>query len=195
MDTVWVGIEARGDSFVIKDTERKKLDEAYLGMLKRLKLTPAVPGGTQAQLMPTAPQGGGPKETVPKTQSPGGEPQVQENPGPEQSDHSTQKQQSAVSASGASSGKTTEFPRRKEPEYEYVVESAQIQNGMNSKSTTVMLRDRDGKVLKAFARGAHEELTPGTLLTQVKISLKKQNTVVFNFLESYEITASGKQAA
>ena len=195
MDTVWVGIEARGDSFVIKDTERKKLDEAYLGMLKRLKLTPAVPGGTQAQLMATAPQGGGPKETVPKTQSPGGEPQVQENPGPEQSDHSTQKQQSAVSASGASSGKTTEFPRRKEPEYEYVVESAQIQNGMNSKSTTVILKGRDGKVLKAFARGAHEELTPGTLLTQVKISLKKQNTVVFNFLESYKITASGKQAA
>ena len=195
MDTVWVGIEARGDSFVIKDTERKKLDEAYLGMLKRLKLTPAVPGGTQAQLMPTAPQGGDPKETVPKTQSPGGEPQVQENPGPEQSDHSTQKQQSAVSASGASSGKTTEFPRRKEPEYEYVVESAQIQNGMNSRSTAVILKGRDGKVLKAFARGAHEDLAPGTLLTQVKISLKKQNTVVFNFLESYEITASGKQAA
>ena len=76
-----------------------------------------------------------------------------------------------------------------------MVESAQIQNGMNSKSTTIILKGRDGKALKAFARGAHEELTPGTLLTQVKISLKKQNTVVFNFLESYEITASGKQAA
>ncbi|MGM9605747.1 MAG: Rad52/Rad22 family DNA repair protein [Faecousia sp.] len=175
MDTVWVDIEPRGDSYVIRDSERPKLDEAYLSTLKRLQLTPAAPGGAQAQLTPT----------TPRQSTPASQPSAPVKP-PES--------QNTVAPS-APAGKTTEFPHKTEPEYEYIVESAQVQNGMNSKSTTVMLKGRDGKVTKAFARGAHEDLTPGTLLVQVKLSLKKQNTVVFNFLESYEIAAPVEQAA
>lgn len=195
MDTVWVGIEARGDSYVIKDTERKKLDDAYLGMLNRLKLTPAPPGGTQAQLTPVTQQNNGAKESSPKNAGAQKQPPAQEKAVVGQSAPAAKEQQPKAEDSAAPSGKATEFPHRKEPEYEYIVESAQIQTGMSSRSTTVMLRGRDEKLLKVFARGAHEDLAPGTLLTQVKISLKKQNTVVFNFLESYEIAGLGKQAA
>jgi len=52
MDVVWVDVEKRGKSWVIKDSERARLDKAYTDMLKRLKLTPAQPGGLQSQLTP-----------------------------------------------------------------------------------------------------------------------------------------------
>ena len=55
-------------------------------------------------------------------------------------------------------------------------------------------KDAEGKTVKAFARGLHAALTPGAALTQVKLSVKKQGTVVFYFLESYEL-ADGRRAA
>ncbi len=72
MDTVWVGVEKRGRSIVIVDSERPKLDSAYLAMLKKLKLSPGVPTGAQAQLTPTAPKGGEQKtstEQAPKSEN------------------------------------------------------------------------------------------------------------------------------
>ena len=48
MDMVWVDIEKRGKSWVIKDSERQKLDTAYLAMLKKLHLTTAKAGGVQS---------------------------------------------------------------------------------------------------------------------------------------------------
>ena len=56
MDTVWVNIEKRGKTHVIKESERPKLDNEYLKMLQRLGLTPSPPFGTQAQLTPTPPR-------------------------------------------------------------------------------------------------------------------------------------------
>lgn len=41
MDTVWVNVEKKGKSFIIKPTERGKLDARYLETLKSLGLTPA----------------------------------------------------------------------------------------------------------------------------------------------------------
>ena len=81
-----------------------------------------------------------------------------------------------------------------QPAYEYIVESATVQNGMSSQSTAVVLKDAEGRTVKAFARGLHAALTPGAALTQVKLSVKKQGTVVFYFLESYEL-ADGRRAA
>lgn len=52
LNTVWVEIEKRGRSFVIKDSERVKLDNAYLSALKRLGLTPAAACGIQSLLTP-----------------------------------------------------------------------------------------------------------------------------------------------
>lgn len=52
MDTVWVDIEKRGKSWYIKDSERPKLNKAYIGMLDGLHLMPGKPTGTQSQLTP-----------------------------------------------------------------------------------------------------------------------------------------------
>ena len=48
MDTVFVDVEQRGKSWVIKKGARAKLDKAYLDMLKALKLEPAPAGGLQS---------------------------------------------------------------------------------------------------------------------------------------------------
>lgn len=52
MDAVWVNIEQKGSSYMIVDSERPKLTNAYLTMLKRLSLKPAPPGGLQPDLAP-----------------------------------------------------------------------------------------------------------------------------------------------
>lgn len=52
MNPIWVGIEQKGSSYVIKDAERTRLNNAYLDMLKQLGLLPAQPGGLQPQLTP-----------------------------------------------------------------------------------------------------------------------------------------------
>ena len=174
MDTVWVNIEKRGKTHVIKESERPKLDNEYLKMLQRLGLTPAPPFGTQAQLTPTSP-----RES----------PQTGHTPAPAQQPRETQRQQETVSPQ--ESGNVVDLPQ---PAYEYIVESSNVQKGMSSQSTAVVLKDVEGKTTKAFARGLHAALVPGTALTHVKLSVKKQGTVVFYFLESYEL-ADGRRAA
>ena len=174
MDTVWVNIEKRGKTHVIKESERPKLDNEYLKMLQRLGLTPAPPFGTQAQLTPTSP-----RES----------PQTGHTPAPAQQPRETQRQQETVSPQ--ESGNVVDLPQ---PAYEYIVESSNVQKGMSSQSTAVVLKDAEGKTTKAFARGLHAALVPGTALTHVKLSVKKQGTVVFYFLESYEL-ADGRRAA
>ena len=54
LDTVWVDIEQHGSSFVIKDSERARLDNAYLSALQRLGLQPAAASGIQSLLTPKA---------------------------------------------------------------------------------------------------------------------------------------------
>lgn len=174
MDTVWVNIEKRGKTHVIKESERPKLDNEYLKMLQRLGLTPSPPFGTQAQLTPTPP-----RES----------PQTGHTPAPAQQSQEKGGKQKTVSPQ--KSGNVVDLPQ---PAYEYIVESANVQNGMSSQSTAVVLKDAEGKTTKAFARGLHAALVPGTALTHVKLSVKKQGTVVFYFLESYEL-AGGQQAA
>lgn len=184
MDTVWVNVEKRGKTFVIKGSERPKLDNEYLKMLQRLGLTPAPPCGTQAQLTPTPP-----RETpqAGQTSAPVGEPQRK---GPvAQSSREAGRQ--TETAPPQASGNVVDLPK---PAYEYIVESAHVQNGMSSQSTAIVLKSAGGKTVKAFARGLHAALTPGTALSSVKLSVKKQGTVVFYFLESYEL-AGGQQAA
>ena len=172
MDTVWVNIEKRGKTHIIKESERPKLDNEYLKMLQRLGLTPSPPFGTQAQLTPTPP-----KETR------------QADPPPAQPDREKAGQPEAAAAPAP--GNVVDLPQ---PAYEYIVESTNVQNGMNSQATSVVLKDARGKTVKAFARGLHAALTSGTALTNVKLSVKKQGTVAFYFLESYEL-AGGQRAA
>lgn len=52
MDAIFVDVEKRGRSWIIKKTERPKLDKAYTDYLAKLKLTPAPAGGVQSTLTP-----------------------------------------------------------------------------------------------------------------------------------------------
>lgn len=71
LNTVWVEIEKRGRSFVIKDSERARLDNAYLSALKRLGLTPAAACGIQSLLTPKTLPG----QTAPEENAPAASPQ------------------------------------------------------------------------------------------------------------------------
>lgn len=57
MDTVFVSIEKRGKTFLIKKEERTKLDKTYLDLLRSLNLTPAPAGGVQSELIGQTPAG------------------------------------------------------------------------------------------------------------------------------------------
>ena len=71
----------------------------------------------------------------------------------------------------------------------------EVQKGMKSTSTLVALESADGKIIKAFARGEHPNLTPGVALTAVKLTARRQDTVVFYVLEAYQIVDRRQQAA
>ena len=66
LDTVWVDIERKGKSFVIKNSERAKLDNAYLSALQRLGLKPAAASGIQSLLTPKAV----PEQKTPQNENP-----------------------------------------------------------------------------------------------------------------------------
>lgn len=176
MDAIWVDIEKRGRSFSIPDKERPKLKRAYLNLLDGLHILPAPAGGTQAQLIPKA---------TPETAAEEGLPPEQE----------TQPPASTQTPPPAPAEKTTPFPAPSEPAWEYTVQTAKVQKGMNDLSTNVMLESRDGRRVNAFARGARDDLSFGTRLKNVKLTQRRQDMVVFYILERYEIVQPGHQAA
>ena len=108
MNTVWVQIEQKGKSFIIKDQERPKLDKAYMDMLERLGLAPAQPGGLQSQLTPkadkTAPQDNPTPEVKPQQQPQRQQQQTQPT--------ARQTPPPAQQTPSAESGKVTNFPVR-----------------------------------------------------------------------------------
>ena len=214
MEPVWVDIEKKGKTWYIKSGERQKLNRAYMDLLDRLHLLPAKPGGTAAQLTPkttTENQKGKGQQLPAVPQNGNSAPQTSQGSSPEpampQNVPAAAKQnppapQPAISAPPASvSGPTpsptlqqTPPPSVFQPSYEYVVLSAKIQGGMSGSSTLVELEALDGKRIQAFARGARPELTAGTPITNVKLSVRQQDTVAFYVLETYQI-ADGQQNA
>lgn len=50
-------------------------------------------------------------------------------------------------------------------------------------------------LLYAYVRGARPELVSGVQLSHVKLTTRKQDTVIFYVLETYEVFRSGQQAA
>nr|WP_325204310.1 Rad52/Rad22 family DNA repair protein [uncultured Oscillibacter sp.] len=178
MEPVWVNIEQKGKSWYIQKSERVTLDKAYLSMLNALNLKPAPAGGIQSTL-----EGSG---TEP-VESPENPPQKAGTPAIPPKD-------------GGAAQKGCQVPEKQEeqapePEYEFIVSTAQVQKGMKSKNTFVRLKSADGKEINAFAQGEHLTLVPGAMLTNTKLSTKQQDTVVYFILESYQIVPQDQQAA
>ena len=60
---------------------------------------------------------------------------------------------------------------------------------------TIFLQAWPTDAMYAYVREGRPELTPGTQLSHVKLTTRKQDTVVFCVLESYEVYQRGQQAA
>ena len=205
-NTVWVEIEKRGRSFVIKDSERARLDNAYLSALKRLGLTPAAACGIQSLLTPKTLPG----QTAPEENAPAASPQPKQGnsqPAPasalqradQPATRSDSQQTQPVQQSRAAASRTVPFALPQSAARQrtdcYVVLSTKVQGGMSGSSTLVTLRAPDGKQIPAFARGARPELSTGTVLSNVKLTMRQQDTVAFYVLESYEIVPQEDRAA
>lgn len=72
---------------------------------------------------------------------------------------------------------------------------AKVHGGMSGSNTLVNLETPEKKQLYAYVRGTRSELTPGAQLSNVKLTTRKQDTVIFYVLESYEVYLAGQQAA
>ena len=177
MDTVWADIEKRGKTWYIKSSERAKLDKAYQNMLSKLNLVAAAPGGTQAQLTPKAPKEG--ESNHPEPQPAGGAARTASPPPPKAEQPPAEKSDGVPAL----------------PDMEYVVQSFTVQQGMSAVSTVLTLLDKSGKKTQAFARGRLEDICEGAYLYNVKLVQRRQDTVVFNVLEHYEVITGIQQAA
>ena len=206
LNTVWVEIEKRGRSFVIKDSERVKLDNAYLSALKRLGLTPAAACGIQSLLTPkTLPGQTAPEEnaTAASPQPKQGNSQSTPASAPQRADRPTTRSDSQQTPSAPQSraavSRTVPFTPPQSAARQrtdcYVVLNTKVQGGMSGSSTLVTLRAPDGKQIPAFARGARPELSAGSILSNVKLTVRQQDTVAFYVLESYEIVPQEDRAA
>ena len=212
LDTVWVDIERRGKSYVIKDSERRKLDNAYLSTLESLGLEPAKACGIQSLLTPkTASEQNTANDKVPPITH-GQEPQQAKSgsaqPVPRAQEHPAQSpaapaqtqrtQPPAQDRSDGQSGKTASFGGAAQiaPAIElYTVLGAKVQGGMSGSNTLVNLETPEKKQLYAYVRGARPELVSGVQLSHVKLTTRKQDTVIFYVLETYEVFRSEPQAA
>ena len=186
MEGVWVNVEARGNSCIILSEERTKLDKAYTQWLKKMKLTPAPPGGLQSELTAGRDLG----------------PQQDENSQTKDKEEASAPKQQAAKAPEAppvaqrSPSNVTELPTATKQKCEYKVKSAKINNGMNRKpTTTLVLIGQDGKETKAFLRRTDDELAPGAVLTDVQLTVKKQDSVIYFELERYEVIKKVPKAA
>ena len=204
LDTVWVDIERRGRSYIIKASERKKLDDAYLNALKKLGLEPAAASGIQSLLMPkTAPEqkaAGNQKlaSTPAQDQRSGGTAQQSAEPQNRSAQQKPQAGPKKQEHTAEPTGKTVPFRNTAQamPEEDiYTVLAAKVQGGMSGSNTLVNLETPEKKQTYAYVRGGRPELTPGTQLSHVKLTTRKQDTVVFCVLESYEVYQQGQQAA
>ena len=173
MDTVFVDVEQRGKSWIIKKNQRAKLDKAYLDMLKALKLEPASAGGVQSLL--TAEGGEGPEEAPQRTDTPA-IPAENIPPAPEKP-RALEKKAAAL------------------PKTACIVTDMKMQKGMKSTTTVVKLKNAEGKEIFAFAQGEHPMLAPGTVLVNTKLTTRHQDTVAYYVLEAYDILPPDQRAA
>lgn len=191
MDAVWVDIEKRGKSYVIKDGERLKLDNAYLNALKKLNLTPAGASGIQSLLTPKVLLEQNASASEPPPAGTPGKGQ-RTNPAPPVLRPSAQRQASAPAPQHPQPMPFQTPPAKADI---YTVRESKVQGGMNGSNTLITLDTPNNKQLYAFARGVRPELKPGTRLFNVKLVTKTQDTVVFYVLESYTVYPQTEGAA
>lgn len=179
---LWVGIEQRGKGYVIRDTERPKLDAAHERWVQTF-LQRKADRTAQGQVHPLQEQTPTPQGHIPDGGNTGQAPiqSVSASPNPncavgQLSNHQIQ--------AGIPAGC-------------YLVTGALLKPTMSGNSrTSVQVRDSAGQLFQAYTRSADARLAPGLMLTNVQLSTQHNNGVTFYILESYQIMdPGGAQAA
>lgn len=157
---LWVRIEQKGNSYVICDSERPKLNAAYLELLDKLHQLPTSPGAAQAQLSykrdTQVPQQAQPQPTVVAPQA---QPSAQQP-----------------------------LPFTTRQVCQYVVLAANSQQDMSGQPLVcATLQNAEGKQAKVYAQGSHPALTPGAQLYDAQITMRKQGNVAFYTLDGYKV--------
>lgn len=163
----WVSVEQKGNSCVIRDSERPKLNAAYMELLDKLHLTPAPPGAAQAQLSYKRDgQAGQQAQNIAPTATPQKQQQM-----PQQ-----QAQQSQP------------LPFMTRQVCQYVVVSVSNQQDMSGQPLVcAVLQNAEGKQAKVYAQGSHPMLMPGAQLYDAQITMRKQGNVAFYTLDGYQV--------
>ena len=181
LDAVFVEVEKKGKSVLIKDSERAKLDRRYLDMLAKLGKRPAAPIGEQSTLTPRNTGAGPAGEQKPTAAQPQPKPQTARQSAPTQQSAPAQPTSGAVPQSAA--GQETPFML-------YVVEGKKVQPSTGGASTSnLRLRDPQGKTIDAFMRGDNPGIVAGTRLANVKLSRKTSGSIIYHTIDSFEIAA------
>ena len=149
-------------SDLICDTERPKLNAAYMDLLDKLHQLPTSPGAAQAQL--SYKRDG---QTTQQTQNttPTVVPQTQQQ---------------------APQSQPLPFTTRQV--CQYVVLSVSNQQDMSGQPLVcAVLQNAEGKQAKVYAQGSHPMLMPGTQLYDAQITMRKQGNVAFYTLDGYQV--------
>ena len=155
----WVSVEQKGNSCVIRDSERPKLNAAYLELLDKLHQLPASPGAAQAQL--SYKRDGQAGQQAQHT-APTAMPQTQQSQQP--------------------------LPFTTRQVCQYVVVSVSNQQDMSGQPLVcAVLQNAEGKQAKVYAQGSHPMLTPGAQLYDAQITMRKQGNVAFYTLDGYQV--------
>ena len=176
---LWVKIEQKGNSYVICDTERPKLNAAYLELLDKLHQLPTSPGAAQAQL--SYKRDGQAGQQAQNT-APAATPQKQQQMPQQQAQQSQQP-----------------LPFMTRQVCQYVVVSVSNQQDMSgqqnhnadqrgqSAAANPGLKNAEGKQAKVYAQGSHPMLMPGAQLYDAQITMRKQGNVAFYTLDGYQV--------
>ena len=155
---LWVKIEQKGNSYVICDTERPKLNAAYLELLDKLHQLPTSPGAAHAQLSYKR-DAQPPQQAQPSTATPQAQPSAQQP-----------------------------LPFTTRQVCQYVVLAANSQQDMSGQPLVcATLQNAEGKQAKVYAQGSHPALTPGAQLYDAQITMRKQGNVAFYTLDGYKV--------
>lgn len=176
LDAVFVEVEKKGKSVIIKDSERAKLDRRYLDMLAKLGKKPAAPIGEQSTLTPKNTGASTAKAQTPTA--------AQTQPRPQMAQQSAPAQPTAANtAPQSAAGQEPPLPL-------YVVEGKKVQPSTGGSSTSnLRLRDPQGKTIDAFMRGDNPSIVTGTRLANVKLSRKTSGSIIYHTIDSFEIAA------
>ncbi|WP_409967659.1 Rad52/Rad22 family DNA repair protein [Bengtsoniella intestinalis] len=206
MDTVWVSVEQKGRSCVIRDSERSNLNKKYLEMLKKLGLTHTRPTGIEAQLtsqmqpaqlqqpnlQPQQPPRESQSQQARQYQPPQNQPPMQPQLSPQ---NQPPMQQNAGWPPPQFQGKPLPKGKQQAPAYEFMVTDMQTQQEGHGISNALELTNPQGQKLFVYFHGPMPNVAPGTSLVGVGYRTETRGNVVFHVLERYQILNPMPQSA